>query len=84
MNASCQSKGTLYWPLRLVFVWYSVRPTMVSLVTDTDHSASTVTMTTTQPWARLPNVHVVHPPAVTLANTLLLDPTELCGTAGEG
>jgi len=56
-----------------------IQPTMVSLVTDADHRAGAVSVAAADAGARLPDVHVVHGPAVARTLTLLLDPAELGG-----
>ena len=50
---------------------------MVSLITDADCSACTVAVAAAEPRAGLPDVNMVHAPALTLSCPLLLNPAEL-------
>lgn len=52
-------------------------PTMVSLITDADHSTCTVTMATAEPGTGLSNINMVHSPALPLSCSLFLNPAEL-------
>lgn len=52
-------------------------PTMVSLITDADHSTSTVAVAAAEPRTGLSNVNMVHSPALSLSYSLLLNPAEL-------
>lgn len=52
-------------------------PTVVSLITDADHSTCTVAMAAAEPRAGLANVNMVHSPALPLSGPLLLNPAEL-------
>lgn len=54
-----------------------LQPTMMSLITDADHSTSTVAVATAEPRAGLSNVNMVHSPALTLSCPLFLNPAEL-------
>lgn len=51
--------------------------TMVSLITDADHSTCTVAVAAAESRAGLSNVNMVHSPAVPLSCALFLDPAEL-------
>lgn len=51
---------------------------MVSLITDADHSTCTIAVAAAEPWAGLPNVNMVHSPALPFSCPLLLNPAELC------
>lgn len=52
-------------------------PTMMSLITDADHSTCAVAMATAEPRAGLADVNMVHSPALPLSGPLLLNPAEL-------
>lgn len=58
----------------------SVRPTVVSLIADADHSAGAVAVSAAEPRAGLADVNMIYGPALTLPAPLLLDPTELSGS----
>lgn len=54
-------------------------PTMVSLITDADHSTCTVAVAAAQARAGLADINMVHSPALPLSCPLLLNPAELGG-----
>lgn len=70
--------------LRVDCVWMCcLQPTMVSLITDADHSAGAVSVAAAEAGTGLADVDVVDAPALSLSRPFLLNPAELSGPGGE-